>query len=148
MGCDMAKMAAGNFAWNRVFSISQLFCLFFFFFLNFSEIYVFRSDQLSLLMYRCLLPSSVTIKMNYEENMENARYATNDDTPLWTKDWIILCCIKNVNVYRIMSLNTSNKNVNIIWHYCIISQIKLHGFWKRSISSHKYEERCIEVYDK
>jgi hypothetical protein len=30
----------------------------------------------SLLMYRCLLPSSVTVKM------ENARYATNDDTPL------------------------------------------------------------------
>jgi hypothetical protein len=25
--------------------------------------------------------------MDYEENMENARYATNDDTPLWTKDW-------------------------------------------------------------
>jgi hypothetical protein len=25
-----------------------------------------------------------------------------------------------------------NKNVDIIWHYCIISQIKLHGFWKRS----------------
>jgi hypothetical protein len=28
MGSDMAKMAAGNFAWNRVFSFSQLFCLF------------------------------------------------------------------------------------------------------------------------
>jgi hypothetical protein len=25
--------------------------------------------------------------MDYEENIENARYATNDDTPLWTKDW-------------------------------------------------------------
>jgi hypothetical protein len=35
-------------------------------------------------MYRCLLPSSGTVKMDYEENMENARsrYATNDDTPL------------------------------------------------------------------
>jgi hypothetical protein len=33
---------------------------------------------------------------------------------------------------RIMSLNTYNKNVDIIWHYCILSQIKLHGFWKRS----------------
>ena len=29
-----------------------------------------------------LLPSSATVKMDYEENMENARYATNDDTPL------------------------------------------------------------------
>jgi hypothetical protein len=47
-----------------------------------SEIHVFRSDQFSLLMYRCLLPSSATVTMDYEENMENARYATNDDTPL------------------------------------------------------------------
>jgi hypothetical protein len=44
------------------------------------EIHVFRSDQFSLLMYRCLLPSSVTVKMDYGENVENARYATNDDT--------------------------------------------------------------------
>jgi hypothetical protein len=46
------------------------------------EIHVFRSDQFSLLMYRCLLPSSVTIKMDQEENMDNARYSTNDETPL------------------------------------------------------------------
>ena len=79
VSCDTAKMAAGNFAWNRVFSFSQLF-----WFekkkKNSSEIHVFQSDQFSLLMYRCLLPSSVTVKMDYEENMENARYATNDDT--------------------------------------------------------------------
>ena len=31
-------------------------------------------------MYRCLLPSSATVTMDYEENMENARYATNDET--------------------------------------------------------------------
>jgi len=42
---------------------------------------IFRSDRFSLLMYRCLLPSSATVKMDNEENMENARYATNDDTP-------------------------------------------------------------------
>ena len=42
-----------------------------------SEIHVFRSDQFSLLMYRCLLLSSVT---DYEENMEKACYATNDVT--------------------------------------------------------------------
>jgi hypothetical protein len=46
-----------------------------------SKIHVFRSDQFSLL-HRCLLSSSVTIKMDYEENMENVRYTTNDDTPL------------------------------------------------------------------
>jgi hypothetical protein len=48
----------------------------------FSRIHVFRFDQLSLLMYRCLLPSSATVKMDNEENTENARY----ETPLWTKD--------------------------------------------------------------
>ena len=47
-----------------------------------SEIHVFRSNQFLLLMYCCLLPSSATVKMDYEENMENARYATNDDTLL------------------------------------------------------------------
>ena len=98
MGCDMAKMATGNFAWNQVFSFSQLICLFWKNKFS-SKIHVFRSDQFSLLMYRCLLPSSVTVKMDYEENRENDRYATNDDTPLWNKDWIILCCcIKSVTV--------------------------------------------------
>ena len=47
-----------------------------------SEIHVFLSDLFSLLMYRCLFPSSATVKMDYEESLENARYATNDDTPL------------------------------------------------------------------
>jgi hypothetical protein len=43
-----------------------------------------------------------------------------------------LVLYEKCNCIRIMSLNTYNKNVDIIWHYCIISQIKLHGFWKRS----------------
>ena len=33
---------------------------------------------------------------------------------------------------RIMYLHTYTKNLDIIWQYCIISQIKLHCFWKRS----------------
>ena len=48
----------------------------------FPDIHVFLSDQFSFLMYRYLLPSSVSVKMDYEKSMENARYATNDDTPL------------------------------------------------------------------
>ena len=40
----------------------------------------FLSDQLSLLIYLCLLPSSATVKMDNGENMENVRYAMNDDT--------------------------------------------------------------------
>ena len=47
-----------------------------------SEIHVFWSDQFSLLMFHCLLPSSVSVKMDYKENMENACYATNYDSPL------------------------------------------------------------------
>ena len=41
---------------------------------NSYEIHLFRS-------HRYLLPSTATVKMDCEENMENARYATNDDTP-------------------------------------------------------------------
>jgi hypothetical protein len=52
----------------------------------FSGIPILRSDQFSLLMYRCLPPSSATVQMDNNENMENARYATNDDDPLWTKN--------------------------------------------------------------
>jgi hypothetical protein len=48
----------------------------------FSGIHIFRSDNISFLMYLFLLPSSATVKMDNEENMENAGYATNDDTPL------------------------------------------------------------------
>ena len=58
-----------------------------------------------------------------------------------------LVLLYKCNCIRIISLNTFNKNVGIIWHYCIISQIKLHGFWKRSALT-IYEERRIEVYDK
>jgi hypothetical protein len=46
-----------------------------------ARIHVFRTDLFSLLMYLCLLPSSAIVKMDNEENMESACYATNDDTP-------------------------------------------------------------------
>jgi hypothetical protein len=49
----------------------------------------------------------------------------------------------------IMSLNAYNKNVDIIWHYCIISQTKLHGFWKRSkddiFMTTTVDSRCLEL---
>jgi hypothetical protein len=37
-------------------------------------------------MYRRLFPASAAVRMDYEENMENDRYAKNDDTPLLTKN--------------------------------------------------------------
>jgi hypothetical protein len=43
------------------------------------EFTFFFSDQFSLLKYICLLPWSATV-MDNEENMENVRYAMNDDT--------------------------------------------------------------------
>ena len=69
-------------------------------------------------LYYCivrLLPSSATVKMDYEKNMENARYATNDDTRL---NHLVL--LYKFNCIRIMFLNTYNKNVDIIWNYCIM----------------------------
>jgi hypothetical protein len=48
----------------------------------FPGIHILRSGNISLLMYLFLLPSSATVKMDNEENMENVHYATNDDTPL------------------------------------------------------------------
>jgi hypothetical protein len=44
------------------------------------RIHPYRSDQFSLLMYLCLLPSSATVKMDNGESMNNSHYATNDDT--------------------------------------------------------------------
>ena len=41
---------------------------------------LFLCDQFSLLIYLCVLPSSATVKMDNGENLENARYAMNDDT--------------------------------------------------------------------
>ena len=43
------------------------------------EFKFFLFDQFSLLMYLCLLPSSATVKMDNGEDMENARYAMNDN---------------------------------------------------------------------
>jgi hypothetical protein len=36
----------------------------------------------AIMSYHIYLPSSATVKMDNEENMENARYATNGGTPL------------------------------------------------------------------
>jgi hypothetical protein len=44
------------------------------------EFTFYFSDQFSLLIFLCLLPSSATVKTDNGENMENARYAMNDDT--------------------------------------------------------------------
>ena len=78
---DFFKMATGHFEWDEVFRLSLVIKNLFFL----GNIFpwnsrFFLSDQFSLLMYGCLLPTSATVKMDNGENMENARYAMNDDT--------------------------------------------------------------------
>ena len=124
-------MASGNFAWSRVFSFSQLFCLFWKKKIS-SKIHVFRSDQFSLLMYCCLLPSSATVKMDNEENMGNAHYATNGDTPLWTINmgvsgwydmWYEKCHIIIYNYLIGQYLLLSHQSI-----FIIISSVDIHYY--------------------
>jgi hypothetical protein len=131
-------MAAGNFAWNRVISFSHLFCLFLeisgrsVFFINvtlFTSIVCYCQTGLWRKHGKCSLCKE------WWHSFMNQRL-----------NHLVLLHEK-CNCLRIISLNTYNKNVDIIWHYCIISQIKLTSFLK-TISSHKYEERRIEEYDK
>jgi hypothetical protein len=62
-----------------VILILPLFILFFSWKKNSSEIDVLRSDRFFVIDVS-LFTSTVTVKMDYEENMENARYATNEPT--------------------------------------------------------------------
>jgi hypothetical protein len=78
-------MTAGNFAFrDRVFSFSQLLCLFFW---EKQIIYILRNSRFPVrsvfVINESLLTSVVCYCQNdNEENIENARYATNGDTPL------------------------------------------------------------------
>jgi hypothetical protein len=62
-----------------VILILPLFILFFSWKKNSSEIDVLRSDRFFVIDVS-LFTSTVTVKMDYEENMENARFATNEPT--------------------------------------------------------------------
>jgi hypothetical protein len=44
-----------------------------------SEIHVFRSNQFSLLMYRCLLPLSATSIFSVADNGSKQRYINNEN---------------------------------------------------------------------
>ena len=53
------------------------------------------------------------------------------------------------NCIRIMSLNTYDKNVDTLYNMTLLHHIPNHATWfLKTIRSHKYEERRIEVYDK
>ena len=88
MGCNM------DFSKWRPKNLHEMeYLVFHYYFVFFGKtiICIFRKSRfpvrsVSLLMYCCLLPSSATVKIDNEENMENARYATKDDTPFRTND--------------------------------------------------------------
>ena len=53
------------------------------------------------------------------------------------------------NCIRIMSLNTYDKNVDTLYNMTLLHHIPNYATWfLKTIRSHKYEERGIEVYDK
>ena len=86
----------------------------------FSGIHPYRSDQFSLLMYLCLLPSSATVKMDNGESMKNSHYATNDDTAGF--------------INRMKNRNTSRKSeydMKLIKNYfASIEEIRKHNMTK------------------
>ena len=97
----------------------------------FSEIHVFRSDQFSFINVSlftsvvCVLSKWITKKTWKMLIICNKWWNSFMNQSL---NHLVL--YEKCNCIRIMSLN--HKHVDIIWHYWIISQITLHGFWKRS----------------
>jgi predicted amidophosphoribosyltransferase len=126
-------MAAGNFKWNRVFSFSQLFCLFL----------GKKNPVRSVFVINVSLFTSVVC---YCQNGLRRKHGKCSLCNEWWHSFRnqrlnhLVFCIKSVTLEGLC-----NKNVDIIWHYCIIQFISQ---FLKTISSHKYEERRIEIYDK
>ena len=93
---------------------------FVFFFFFFFEIHIFRSDQFSLLLYR-----SLTSVVCYCQNGLWRKHLKCSLCNEWWHSFMNqrlhhLVLLYTFNSIRIMFLNTYNKNVDIIWHYCIM----------------------------
>ena len=117
-------MATGNFARNRVCSFSQLICLLWTFFL----LPKFTFSVRSVFVINVSLFISVVC---YCQNGLRRKHGKCSLCNEWWHSFMHqrlnhLVLYKKCNCIRIMSLNTYNEHVGIIWHYCIISQIKLH----------------------
>ena len=131
------KMVAGNLAWYLVFSFSQ-----FNYFVFFGEKNFFRNSHFPVRSVFVIIVSLFTSVVCYCQNgfILRRKHGKCSLCNEWWHSFMnqrlnhLVLLYKKCNCIRIMSLNTYmyNKNVDIIWHYCIISQIKLHGFWKRS----------------
>ena len=128
-------MSDGKFAWNRVFSFSQLFCHFW------EKIYIFRKSCFPVrlvFVINVLFTSVVCYCQNgFIRRKHGKSSLCNECWHSFTNQKLNhLVLFYKWNCIRIMSLNTCNKNVNIIRHYCIISHIK--PWFLKTISSHKY----------
>jgi hypothetical protein len=132
--CIKSFITCWNFAWNRVFSFSQLFWLFgiFFFFRN------SRFPARSVFVINVSLLTSVVCYCQHGLRRKHGKCSLCNE---WWHSFMnqrqrLNHLVLLRNCIKIMSLNTCNKNVDIIWHYCIISQIK--PWFLKTISSHKY----------
>ena len=123
-------MAIGNCAWNRVFSFSQLF------FLGGGDFF----PRYSRFPVRSVFVINVSLFTSVVCFCQNGLRKKHGKCSLCNEWWHsfmnqrlnhLVLLYKKCNCIRIMSLNTYNKNVDILWQHCIISQIKLHCFWKR-----------------
>ena len=135
------KMADGNFAWNRVISFSQLCCLFW----KKKNLPKFTFSVRSVFVINVSLFTSVVCYCQNDLRRKHGKCSLCNEWwhSLMNQRLNHLVLYKKCNCIRIMSLNTYNKNVNIIWHYCIISQSKLNGFWKRSALTNMKKDALI-----
>ena len=147
-------MAAGNFAWDEVFFGKK----------NIFRNSCFPSDQFSLLMNRCLLPSSATVKMDNGENIKKCSLCNE-----WWNCWLHIYQMKNRNTSRkteydlklikhyFASIGEIRKHNITLWydifHYChwqyciiLIYAISSYGFWKRSTLTNIKKDALKDIW--
>ena len=138
-------MAAGNFAWNRVFLVFHNYFVFF------GEIFFFRNSRFPV---RSVFPINVSFFTSVVCYCQNGLRRKHGKCLLCNEWWHSfmnqrlnhLVFLYKYNCIRIMSLNTYNKNVDIL---SLLHHIPNQATWfLKTINYHKCEERRIEVYDK
>jgi hypothetical protein len=124
----------------------------------------FPPDQFSLLMNRCLLPSSATVKMDNGENIKKCSLCNE-----WWNCWLHIYQMKNRNTSRkteydlklikhyFASIGEIRKHNITLWydifHYChwqyciiLIYAISSYGFWKRSTLTNIKKDALKDIW--
>jgi hypothetical protein len=127
-------------AWNRVYSFWQLFCLFW------RKNIFFRNSRFSVRSVFVINVSFFTSVVGYWQNGLRRKHGKCSLCNNWWHSFMnqrlnhVVLLYKKCNCIRIMSLNTCNKNVDIIWnrhgHQC--SRI-----WK--LSANFTLNQCIKI---